>query len=295
MGAATNLKTTRLASLSHFISEVSGLRENPFKLFVGEHAFTHKGGVHGDAVRKTQLSYEFCDPLEFGNKRRITVSSQAGRSSLLAAAERFGLKISRDDKRLSTILREVKRLESQGCNLENADATLELLMRRRLAVDDVPLSLVDWNVATTSNRGEMSARCEFTITVNDHRICSSEIGNGPVHALDRALRRVLSRKFGSEFSAKLTGYRVREVDSEKATAARVAVYIDFTDTHHMWTTVASSTNVIRASARGLVDGYVYGLIMQNKTNLLPGTYRNSTDTPERLDSLIRSRSTSRGL
>ncbi len=294
MRATTNLKTTRLASLSHFIYEMSGLRENPFKPFVGEHAFAHKGGVHGDAVRKTQFSYEFCDPSEFGNKRRITVSSQAGRSSLLAAAERFGLKISRNDKRLSTVLHEVKRLESEGCNLENADATLELLMRHRLAFDEVPFSLVDWNVATTNNHGQMSARCELTMTVNDHRICSSEIGNGPVHALDRALRHVLTRKFGSEFSANLTGYRVREVDSEEATAARVAVYIDFTDTHRLWTTVASSTNIIQASARALVDGYVYGLIMRNKTNLLPGTYRNSIDTPERLDSLIRSRSTSRG-
>ena len=279
--------------MSRFTYEMSGLREDPFKPFVGEHAFAHKGGVHGDAVRKTQLSYEFFDPSEFGNKRHITVSSQAGRSSLLAAAERFGFRISRDDKRLPRLLREVKHLESQGCNLENADATLELLVRRTFAGDDAPFSLVDWNVTATNNGGEISARCKLAMTVSGKRIRNADVGNGPVHALDRALRRVLRRKFGSKFSAKLTGYRVREVDSESATAATVAVYIDFTDRHRTWTAVASSTNIIQASVCALVDGYTYGLKMRGKTGL-PGISRNSTDIRGRLDTLITSSPTSRG-
>ncbi len=262
IGAATNLNAARLASLSRFIYEMSGLRENPFKPFVGEHAFAHKGGVHSDAVHKTQLSYEFFDPSEFGNKRRITVSSQAGRSSLLAAAERFGFRISRDDRKLPALLREVKHLESRGCNLENADATLELLVRRTFAGDEAPFSLVDWNVAAAHKVGETSARCELTMTVNGKRIHSADVGRGPVHALDRALRMVLRREFGSKFSAKLTGYRVREVDSESATAATVAVYIDFTDKRRTWTTVASSTNIIKASVGALVDGYTYALRMR---------------------------------
>jgi 2-isopropylmalate synthase len=276
MGATTNLKATRLASLSRFTYEMSGLREDRFKPFVGEHAFAHKGGVHGDAVRKTQLSYEFFDPSEFGNKRHITVSSQAGRSSLLAATERFGFTISRDDKRLLTLLREVKHLESQGCNLENADATLELIVRRTFAGDAPAFSLVDWNVTAMKDSGEISARCELTMRLNGKRIRSADVGNGPVHALDRALRRVLRKKFGSRFSAKLTGYRVREVDSERATAATVAVYIDFSDKPRTWTTVASSTNIIQASVGALVDGYTYGLRMRGETGL-PRMYRKSTD------------------
>jgi 2-isopropylmalate synthase len=259
VGASTNLRAARLASLSRFVYEMSGLRVNPFQPFVGEYAFAHKGGVHSDAVRKTQLSYEFFDPSEFGNKRHITVSSQAGRSSLLAAAERFEFSISRDDSRIPALLRKVKQLESRGCNLENADASLELLVRRTFTRDRAPFSIIDWNVTATNNGRGTSSRCELTMTVNGERTRSVDVGNGPVHALDRALRRVLRRKFGSGFSAKLTGYRVREVDSQRATAAVVAVYIDFTDKRRTWTTVGASTNILQASFRALVDGYTYGL------------------------------------
>jgi 2-isopropylmalate synthase len=259
IGAATNINTARLSSLSRLTYEMSGLRENPFKPFVGEHAFAHKGGVHGDAVRKAQASYEFFDPSRFGNKRHISATSQGGRSSLLAAAERFGFKICRDDKRLATLLQQVKELESQGCNLENADATLELLVRRTFAWTGSPFSLVDWNVISANDGGKTSARCELIMIVDGERVRSADVGNGPVHALDLALRRVLRTKFGPEFSAKLTGYRVKEVDSESATAATVAVYIDFTNGHRTWTTVASSTNIIQASLVALVDGYSYGL------------------------------------
>jgi 2-isopropylmalate synthase len=263
IGVATNLNAMRLASLSRFTYEMSGLREDPFQPFVGEYAFAHKGGVHSDAVRKAQLSYEFVDPSEFGNKRHITVSSQAGRSSLLAAAERFGFRISRYDKRLPTLLRKAKHLESQGCNLENADASLELLVRRAFARDRAYFSLIDWNVTATNNGRGTSSRCELTMTVNGKRMHIADVGNGPVHALDRALRRVLRSKFGSGFSAKLTGYRVREVDSDRATAAVVAVYIDFTDKRRTWTTVGASTNILQASVRALVDGYAYGLRMRS--------------------------------
>ena len=265
MGAETKLEVSRLTSLSRFTYEMSGLREDPYKPFVGRHAFAHKGGVHGDAVLKAQSAYEFFDPSVFGNRRNITVSSQAGRSSLLTAAQRLGFNISRDGKKLSSILRKVKLLESLGCNLENADATLELLLRRTLTQDSEPFRVVDWEVSVLNNHGESSARCKLTMHVDDRRIQSTAVGNGPVHALDQAVRSVLKKKFGSKFSARLTGYRVREVDSEAGTAARVAVYIDFSENHKMWTTVASSTNIIQASVNALLDGYVHGLV-QRKLN-----------------------------
>jgi len=259
MGVKTHLKPDRLTSLSRFVCEMSGIREDQFKPFVGKYAFAHKGGVHGDAVLKTKAAYEFCEPPVFGNQRFITVSSQAGRSSLLLAARRAGFNLSRDDKRIPGLLRQVKRLESYGCNLENAEATLELLIRKTLGRQRVPFQIVNWQITAQQNGLKASAQCRLIVSVNRRSLETQANGNGPVNALDQALRLVLREQFAATFTAKLSGYRVREVDSESATAARVAVYVDFTDKHKTWTTVASSTNIIQASVEALADGYAYGL------------------------------------
>jgi 2-isopropylmalate synthase len=263
MGAHTKLKPSKLTSLSRFVCEMSGIRENQFKPFVGKYAFAHKGGVHGDAVLKSETAYEFYDPPAFGNQRFITVSSQAGRSSLLLAAKKLGFNPSRHDKRLAILLREVKHLESLGCNLENAEATLELLIRRTFARQlSKPLEILGWEVTALDNGEKASARSKLRIKIKRRILETQANGNGPVNALDQALRLALGSQYKHAFSAKLTGYRVREIDSEAATAAQVAVYIDFTDGHKTWTTVASSTNIIQASATALADGYAYGLYRQ---------------------------------
>lgn len=259
MGVQTKLKPTKLTTLSRFVCEISGIREDQFKPFVGKYAFAHKGGVHGDAVLKAEAAYEFYDPPAFGNHRFITVSSQAGRSSLLLAARRVGLNLSRDDKRLPNLLREVKRLESLGCNLENAEATLDLLILRTLGKQREPFHIVDWQVTAHQDEAMASAQCRLKVEVSRRILETQANGNGPVNAIDQALRLVLTKQFSSTFTAKLTGYRVREVDSEAATAARVAVYIDFTNKHKTWTTVASSTNIVQASVDALADGYSYSL------------------------------------
>lgn len=143
MGIDTKLRASKLTSLSRFTYEMSGLRKDPFKPFVGKHAFSHKGGVHGDAVLKTETAYEFFDPTAFGNARTITVSSQAGRSSLLSAAQRFGFDLSKGDHRVSELLREVKRLEALGCNLEFAEASVELLFHRKLTRKPDPFRILN--------------------------------------------------------------------------------------------------------------------------------------------------------
>jgi len=238
---------------------MSGLRENPFKPFVGKHAFAHKGGVHGDAVLKAERAYEFCDPASFGNARTITVSSQAGRSSLLSAARKLGFDLSKNDSRVLDLLREVKSLEASGCNLEFADASLELLFLRTLTKTRDTFRVVDWEASVQSQAGNSSAQCRLSIDVGQKVVETHASGNGPVNALDRGLQLVLKKSFGSRFSARLIGYRVREIDSEAATAAKVAVYIDFADGRRTWTTVASSTNIVKASVDALVDGYAYAL------------------------------------
>jgi 2-isopropylmalate synthase len=259
MGIRTKLQPSELTYLSRFACEMSGLRENPFKPFVGKHAFAHKGGVHGDAVLKAKEAYEFCDPAAFGNARTITISSQAGRSSLLSAARKLGFKLSKHDSRVGALLREVKCLEASGCSLELAEASLELLFLRALTPTRDPFRLLDWEASVQSNSGKSSARCTLSVDVGQRVVKTRANGNGPVNALDRALQLVLKKSFGSRLSARLIGYRVREIDSQAATAARVAVYIDFADGRRTWTTVASSTNIIKASVDALVDGYAYAL------------------------------------
>lgn len=259
LGVKTRLDASKLTSLSSFTYEMSGVREDKYKPFVGRHAFSHKGGVHGDAVMKTEAAYEFFDPKAFGNTRAITVSSQAGRSNVLSAAQRFGFRLSKTDKRLSDLLREVKHLEALGCNLEFAEASVELLFLRTLRREPDPFRVLYWNAAVQNQSEESLSHCKLAVEVRGKVLETTAVGNGPVNALDQGLRVVLREKFGSKFSAMLIGYRVREVDSEAGTAARVAVYIDFSDKRRTWTTVASSTNIIEASVEALVDGYNYAL------------------------------------
>jgi 2-isopropylmalate synthase len=259
MGIRTELQPSELTNLSRFAYEMSGLRENPFKPFVGKHAFAHKGGVHGDAVLKAEKAYEFCDPASFGNARTITVSSQAGRSSVLSAARKLGFDLSKNDSRVLDLLREIKSLEASGCNLEFAEASLELIFLRTLTKTRDTFRVVDWEASVQSQAGTSSAQCRLSIDVGQKVVETHASGNGPVNALDRGLQLVLKKSFGSRFSATLIGYRVREIDSEAATAAKVAVYIDFADGRRTWTTVASSTNIVKASVDALVDGYAYAL------------------------------------
>jgi 2-isopropylmalate synthase len=262
MGAKTRLPVSRLTSLSRFICEISGLREDPFKPFVGKHAFAHKGGVHGDAVLKAESAYEFLDPRTFGNARAITVSSQAGRASLLSAVHRMGFRLSKNDPRISALLRKVKCLEAAGCNLEIAEASMQLVLLRSLSRAPDPLRIIEWEVAAQSTSGKALARCSVRVDVNGRTVQANASGNGPVNALDHGLRDILVNAYKEDFQARLTGYRVKEIDSESATAATVAVYIDFADGSRSWTTAASSTNIIEASLSALVDGYVYGLRTQ---------------------------------
>jgi 2-isopropylmalate synthase len=260
MGAKTRLDPGKLTSISVFIDEMAGLREDPYKPFVGRNAFAHKGGVHGDAVLKTEVAYEFYDPSAFGNERAITVSSQAGRSSLLATTRRLGFDLPRDDQRLASLLQEIKHLESRGCNLENAQATLELVVRRTLERESEHFRLVNWKADVKHEKGRSIAQCKLTILIEGKKVRAEAKGNGPVNAFDQAFQLALRRHFGSKFTSKLTGFRVKEINSESGTAARVAVYIDISDGSQTWTTVASSTNIIEASVRALIDGYAYGFV-----------------------------------
>jgi 2-isopropylmalate synthase len=257
LGVRTGISTAGLRGLSRFVCEVTNARENPQKPFVGAHAFTHKGGIHGDAVAKASEAYEHVDPAVFGNQRDITVSAQAGRASVVQAARRLGFDLDRNDPRVSAILGAVKKLEARGVALEVADATLSLIIARKLSKLGNSFRLVSWKAEIAGRRKASAARCKVKLNVRGHTVEKSSVGNGPVNAFDLALRKALSSEFPEISTMRLTAYRVRELDPESATAAKVAVHIDYSNGQSDWTTAAVSANILDASLRALVDGYRY--------------------------------------
>jgi len=264
LGVRTGISTAGLRGLSRFVYEVTNVRENPQKPFVGAHAFTHKAGLHGDAVAKTSEAYEHVDPAIFGNQRDITVSAQAGRASVVQAGRKLGFNLERNDPRVSAILNTVKKLEAQGVALEVANATLSLVFAQKLRELGNSFKLVSWK-ADISERGKaLTARCTIKLNVRGHTVERSAVGNGPVNAFDLALRKALSSRCPEISKMRLTAYRVRELDPESATAAKVAVHIDYSNTQTDWTAAAVSTNILDASLRALIDGYQYFLWMEDR-------------------------------
>ena len=264
LGVRTGISTAGLRGLSRFVCEVANIREDPQKPFVGAHAFTHKGGIHGDAVMKASQAYEHVDPAVFGNQRNITVSAQAGKANIIETARKLGFDLNRKDRKVSRILAIVKELEAEGVGLEIANATLALVFARNLGWHGNSFRLVSWK-ATIAKRGQAStAQCTIKVRVRDRTIESSAVGNGPVNAFDLALRKALSSKYREISEMRLTSYRVRELDPESATAAKVAVHVDYSNGRNDWTTAAVSTNILDASLRALVEGYQYFLWMEDR-------------------------------
>ncbi len=264
LGVRTGISTAGLKGLSRFVCEVTDTQENPQKPFIGAYAFTHKGGLHGDAVSKASQTYEHADPALFGNQRNITVSAQAGRANVVQTARKLGFKVDRNDHVVSDILTTVKRLEAQGVGLETANATLALVFARRLGNQKNFLKIVSWKASIAKRDKTSTSRCTIRVRVRDRTVQKSAVGNGPVNAFDIALRKALSSTCPEISKMRLTAYRVRELDPESATAAKVAVHIDYSNGQDDWTTAAVSTNILDASLRALVDGYQYFLWMEDR-------------------------------
>jgi 2-isopropylmalate synthase len=246
------------------VREITDTPDNPQKPFIGAHAFTHKAGIHGDAVAKASESYEHVDPSIFGNQRNTTLSAQAGRANVLQTARKLGFDLDRSDRRVSRILVAVKRLEAQGLGLEMANGTIALIFARALGEDRNSFKVVTWKASVAKRGKASSARCTLNVKLGDVTVRRSAVGNGPVNAFDLALRKALSSRHKEISKMKLTAYRVRELDPESATAAKVAVHIDYTNGKGDWTTAAVSTNILDASLAALVDGYKYFLWTEDR-------------------------------
>jgi len=256
-----NLK--RLTELSGFVYELSNLREDPYKPYVGKYVFSHKGGIHVDAILKNTRSYEHIDPELVGNRRVVFVSEQSGKASIVSKASEFGLKLQKTDPRVLEILQDIKKYEMNGYQFENADASLYLLMLEKLGKNQKLFEISGWTCIVHGDGDKVTADGTVILKVGERIIHTASQGNGPVHAFDLALRKALREIYPQADNVRLVGYRVKEIDAEEGTAAHVRVFIDFSDGKKNWTTVGVSTNILEASKIALLDGYRYFLVRDN--------------------------------
>ncbi len=252
----------RLLEISHFVSELANLKPDTHQPYVGKSAFAHKGGVHVSAVAKNPETYEHVDPSLLGNRRRILLSDLAGSSSILLKAKEFGLNLKKQDPMVKRLLQDLKELENQGFEFEGAEASFEILMKKAMGKYKNFFRLVGFRVLDEKLTHDEPPRAEATIQVEvDGEIeHTAAQGNGPVNALDNALRKALERFFPAIKQVRLIDYKVRVLPSGAGTGSQVRVLIESTDGERKWGTVGVSENIIQASWMALVDSLEYKLM-----------------------------------
>jgi len=261
-------RLAKLSELTRMVAEVANVPLPPSMPYVGASAFSHKGGMHGDAVLKVNRSFEHIDPMLVGNDRHFLMSEIGGRSAVAERARKIDPSITRDHEAVKAVAEKIKVMEAAGWSFEGADASFELLVRRELGLYKPLFSLFAYRVMSEHPTGQYIDCCHGWVKVwvdGQDEVAAAE-GKGPVHALDRALRRALQRFFPSLEHIRLTDYKVRVIDGGAATAAKVRVLIESTDGRHSWITVGVSEDIIDASRIALVDSIEYKLIAE--TNMV---------------------------
>jgi 2-isopropylmalate synthase len=249
----------RLTSVSNHIAEVLNRPLNPQAPYVGSGAFAHKAGLHVSAIKRAKDAYEHVDPALVGNGTRFVVSEMAGKATIEIKAEELGLVL--EPVQLNTVILDLKRLEHEGYHFEAADASLELLMRRAGGWEQSFFRVESMRVITDElPNGTFTTEATVKAWVGEQRHVHTAEGNGPVNAIDTALRTALSAAFPQLDRVHLTDYKVRILDGATATGAVTRVLIDFSNGDRTWTTIGVSGNIIEASWRALEDGLVYGLL-----------------------------------
>lgn len=256
-------KLARLTHLSHLVAELANMVPRDSDPYVGRDAFTHKGGMHADAVKKLKASYEHVTPELVGNRTHVSVSEMSGRSSLLQKAAELGIEFDRDAPETQAVLARVKELENEGYEFEAADASLELLMRAARGEKREYFTLHGFRVSVERRNGEDHALSEATVKIElpDGRLMHTVgEGHGPVDALNQALRKALEATYPELAEVHLEDYKVRILDAQAATAAKTRVLIGSSDGEGTWDTVGVSENIIMASYLALVDSIEYKLM-----------------------------------
>jgi 2-isopropylmalate synthase len=251
----------KLYEVAHFVAEVANLAPDEHQAYVGKSAFAHKGGIHVAAMRRNVHSYQHIDPNLVGNEMRVVVSELSGRGNLLSKAEEYGLEAGNPSE-VAGVLNEIKTLEAQGFSFEVAEASVAMLMRRQQPGYRPPFELVDFSVLVEHRQGRgLLAEATVKVCVDNEIIHTVAEGNGPVNALDAALRKALTPVYPALAGFQLADYKVRILDSDTGTAATTRVLIDTNNGVKRWSTVGASANIIEASWRALTDAIEYGLMV----------------------------------
>ncbi len=252
-----------LTRLSHLVAELANMAIRDSAPYVGSDAFTHKGGMHADAVRKYKSSYEHIPPETVGNNTHISVSEVSGRSSLLQKAAELGIELDRNAEETKQALRQVKELEQEGYEFEGADASLELLIRRATGTHRTFFLLHGYHVSVQRRGPDQDSASEATVKLelpDGTSMHTAAEGIGPVDALNVALRRALEQAYPELAEVHLEDYKVRILDSRAHTEAKTRVLIESADAESTWFTVGVSENIITASYEALVDSIEYKLL-----------------------------------
>lgn len=252
---------SHISEVSHYISEIANMPHHNTQPFVGYGAFAHKAGIHVSALLKDALTYEHVNPEAVGNHRRVLVSELSGLSNLLYKAKELGLDVDKYDAETRRVIKQIKELENEGFQFEGAEASLELFLRKAFGQFEDYFNLKNMKIILEKNEDEeITSEAMIKIAVGDKTYHTVAEGDGPVNALDNSLRKALTQVYPEISDMHLSDYKVRVLDGENATAARVRVLIDSADCTQTWSTVGVSENIIEASWQALVDSINFMLM-----------------------------------
>lgn len=261
------INLSKLRDLSLFIDDSTNLRPDIRAPYVGAASFAHKGGVHADAASKSTRSYEHIDPATVGNRTRVLVSDMSGRSSIMLKAKEMGMDVDGRSPEMKSFLEELKSLEFKGYEFESADASFDLLLRRFLRGEDLAFEVLRFHVGVEGLSQEDGVTSEATVKLrvkDEVRHVVAE-GNGPVSALDHALRKALEKDFPFISEVALVDFKVRILESNQGTNAITRVHVESTDGKTTWGTIGVSDNVITASWEALVDSVTYKILLESES------------------------------
>ena len=272
---------SQLTQTSRLISEIVNLAPNSQAPFVGQSAFAHKGGIHVSAIRRHAKTYEHIKPNLVGNHQKVVISEQAGLSNILEKAKKYGFQLEKEDPKGRLILNTLKELEQSGYQFEAAEASFELIIRECLAERPQFFDVLGFDVHCRqphhpeNHHSLGDTLATIKILVRGDEIITTSEGAGPVNALDRCLRKALSQFYPTVEHYRLSDYKVRIIDSEAGTQAKIRVLIEFCHDLKQWKTIGVSNNIIEASYQALVDGLVYGLLEDSQN---PTAFRHNPES-----------------
>ncbi|PZE20951.1 citramalate synthase [Paenibacillus xerothermodurans] len=270
--SAEQLET--LTSVARYVSEIANMHLPVNQAFVGSAAFAHKGGIHVSAILRNPSTYEHIAPELVGNKQRVLVSELAGQSNLVFKAQELGLDFDNNNQQSRQLIEQIKEMEHQGYQFEGADATLELLIRDAYGQQEELFTLESFKILVAKHANQASVtEAIVKLNVNGQTVYNAAEGNGPVNALDNALRKCLVEYYPELRNMHLNDYKVRVLDEKDNTAAKVRVLIESTDFDTTWSTVGVSGNVIEASCDALIDSLRYALLGKERTTIQIGEQR----------------------